>query len=210
MCLTDNQNDVYSTINRIARVGKWVNPFFTHDLDNSALRLIDVQLELANKFSFHTMKKKFNVLLKTLEFEFSNKTRGITGYHSHRSDCYLSMFTYFTAALNHHHENFFNWMEGYANDIIERTNAQKTWALYLKILKTAEQTHEEKVIGACFSYLATIEGFFENDMKIFYSLIEIGMGNKIAIDDLQKMDLFDIKKKIDEYDLGFLLDGCMS
>jgi len=177
------------------------------DLDKSALKLIDLQNLLTKPFDLSKMNVEYNNFLNILEFEFGNKTRGITGFHPHRVNCFQFLFGCLQKTLKDNFVNFQKWLIDSFEIIYERTTAINTWGILLNIIRNPQHTAEKKAIGACFSYLATVEGFFERDLKICYSLMELSKGNYVDINELEKYEIADIKGFLENENVDFLFQG---
>lgn len=201
-------HDIYSVVSRIERIGKWVKPLFEMDMDYSALILIDFQIMLSKPFFFDSFNSKFKEFLASIKFEFQNKTRGIKGHNLHRTKCFDLVFTNQQIAVQNHFDNYNTWLRKSLQMMQERRDTINLWGEYLKMIRNPNHSPTQKIIGVCFSYLSTIEGFFEKDIRVCYSVVRMAKGEIIDPDEMNKLTISKIKEDTKENkELEFLFEG---
>lgn len=189
--------DINSRIGRVARIGSWVRAFFDIDMTNSAIVLIELQILLANSADFSTLQSQYLKFTGTAQNEFAIKTRGIRGYNQHRADCYQLMSLKVATMLITNFKNLQNWFPDILSLIEERTKALKNWQTLVRMFTKKEFSDEEKILGLNLLYLAKVEGFFDKDLKICYSWIELAEGKIVDMEEIDKMEIYKIKQNFE-------------
>ena len=193
--------NIESRVGRIDRIGRWLHSFFNLDMIQSGLKIIDLQIALAGFVSREKLAELYLELINHAEYEFKNKRKSYQGFHPHRTECFDLMYPKILALQSNHGLLLQKWMasEEVLKTVTQRINAQKIWNNILKIIKEKEKPNiEEKIIELNLLYLSIYEGFFEQDVRICYSFLEMSKGNITDMREMDKMGLKQIRKKFEE------------
>jgi len=191
-----------SRIARIERIGNWLSAFFAIDMVQTGIKLIDIQIALANSTDRTTLYRLNLEFVEIIEYEFRHKRKSYQGFHPHRGQCFDLMYPKTQTLLGSNITLMQNWIasEEVSKTFERRLNTQKIWGKILNILKKDNTlTDEEKIIELNLLYLSIFEGFFDQDVRICYCFLEMSKGNSIEMAEVNKMTISDIRKKFEQY-----------
>jgi hypothetical protein len=194
----------------IAKIGQFVNTFFNLSMPNTALSIIDLQTLLSKNPTRNEIIEKFRLFEIKLKEEFPYHDKGaFKGFDQHRFDCFRLFYELSGQAITKNMSAFEQVALLQSDEILERRKiALKNWGTLLSFGNMKDASNDQKTVIMSFLYLAKFEGFFEEDIKICYSWLQLAEQKQVTMKDLENMKIGTIQNYFKSNNLPmFLFEG---